>query len=800
MSNNTTLEINLNEEYKIKIEKGNDFNQSIFQNVYDSALKNVIEIVKQSEVQKGEPYDDYNNLIAFTGERGKGKSSSMISFRDALVNKDRDEHKDFFTNPNYVGLRNKSFTTIDIVDPSLFRGEESLFEIILAKMFQNFQTKIQEKDLKISQDAKRELIQHFQNVFENLQIIHSDRKELFKKESIEALSKLATSSNLRNCFKELIASYLKTFENNKDFLVIAIDDFDLNITGAYEMLEDIRQFLIQKNLILLIACKIEQLSEAIEIYHKHKNLKVEIENKVNKYLEKLFPFKRRLILPDVQKLKNIDLIINNNYGKINTNSSDLSEAFGEIIFINFDLFIPRSGVYHNLYPRTIREIQVFFNLINVNKDFLNFKRYILQEVEKKNIYSTFFEQLDQNDVKYLNLTIIKFIQITFKLGDIRILSQSRIPERVSVGDVLYSISSFEKRLQYDDYEAIKFLQFLKIYYFVRLKTEYEENSKVFKELGRYGLLNTDYKILSDDSGNKSRDFVEFGDNINLFNLSNSEKFIFSQFMQILGAGKSYRNDLEKDSIISNFKTGTFSPFAIFHNMYNFEQLMDAFEFEKNSYIEKNLEWFNDSILIKQLFNPSFAIKFYEDLSRFRTLEIKEELPKNYFDTFILLFIYGSINSIRDKKILRNFIDFPIVRSLIVAFLKRNKISYSLINKVNSELNISIELFKDSDVIDESLINLINEIYDKSNEIKEEKSKDELIRNKLKTLLNRTKNRPQYKIQTLSTIINEIKEIDEFNIVIDELSSFREGVNSVDDEKVVNAKAELQKYLIARLNG
>ena len=33
MSNNTTLEINLNEDYKIKIEKGKDFNQSIFQNV-----------------------------------------------------------------------------------------------------------------------------------------------------------------------------------------------------------------------------------------------------------------------------------------------------------------------------------------------------------------------------------------------------------------------------------------------------------------------------------------------------------------------------------------------------------------------------------------------------------------------------------------------------------------------------------------------------------------------------------------------------------------------------------------------
>ena len=40
----------------------------------------------------------------------------------------------------------------------------------------------------------------------------------------------------------------------------------------------------------------------------------------------------------------------------------------------------------------------------------------------------------------------------------------------------------------------------------------------------------------------------------------------------------------------------------------------------------------------------------------------------------------------------------------------------------------------------------------------------------------------------------------YNIVIDELSSFREGVNSIDDDKVVNTKAELQKYLIGKLNG
>ena len=138
-NNDSTLIINLNEEYKIKIEEGNDFNTSIFKEVYEAALKNIEEIVEQSS--KNNTYDDFNNIIAFTGERGKGKSSSMISFRDALVGKRDDKHKSFFSTSSL--LSNTQFATIDIVDPSLFRGGESLFEIVLAQMFDKFQNKNQ---------------------------------------------------------------------------------------------------------------------------------------------------------------------------------------------------------------------------------------------------------------------------------------------------------------------------------------------------------------------------------------------------------------------------------------------------------------------------------------------------------------------------------------------------------------------------------------------------------------------------------------------------------------------------------
>lgn len=299
------LIINLNEEYKIKIENGGEFSKSIFKEVYTTALKNVIEIVKQASIKN--KYDDFNNIIAFTGERGKGKSSSMISFRDALVEQKDAKHSVFFKGS--IDIESKEFATIDIVDPSLFRGGESLFEIILAQMFQHFQIEIKSSNSRVSDDDRRAIIGQFQKVFENLQIINSDRRDLYKKESIEALSKLATSSNLRDCFKELVRIYLEKFEKGKHFLVIAIDDFDLNILGAYEMLEDIRQFLIQSNIILLIACKIEQL-RVIMLNHNYKQYEyllkhnsneiseAELINKSEKYLEKLIPVERRLVLPN----------------------------------------------------------------------------------------------------------------------------------------------------------------------------------------------------------------------------------------------------------------------------------------------------------------------------------------------------------------------------------------------------------------------------------------------------------------------------------------------------------------------
>lgn len=343
--------ININDEYKIKIESVDEFEGSIFKDVYKNATKKICDIISQTN--NVDEFDSYNNILAFTGERGKGKSSSMISFRNALIgiNINKNNNSIFFNKSEYKNIMLHNFIGIDIIDPSLFRGNESLFEIVVAKMFSNFQKLLKNEKNDISEETRRELIKIFQVVFDNLKIINSNKKNIYNLDSIEALSSLAYGSNLRNSFGILIEKYIEVFGDKKSFLVIAIDDFDLNISKSYEMLEDLRHFLIQKKIILLIACKIEQLKDSItnEIIKEYKyklnlqqkntvnnstsidetiggfnrnkknyssefiitsdNILNEISNKSEKYIEKLIPFNHQIFLPslidfcDIEKSK-----------------------------------------------------------------------------------------------------------------------------------------------------------------------------------------------------------------------------------------------------------------------------------------------------------------------------------------------------------------------------------------------------------------------------------------------------------------------------------------------------------------
>ncbi len=760
MSNNTTLEINLNEDYKIKIEKGKDFNQSIFQNVYKNALKSVIEIVKHSDKDNND-YDDFNNIIAFTGERGKGKSSSMISFRDALVNKESMCHKPFFEKHEDQYLLKKSFASIDIIDPSLFRGEESLMEIILAKMFQKFQLEIKKSDSDVTQDVKRNLIQHFQNVFENLQIINSDRKELYKKESIEALSKLATSSNLRESFKKLISCYLKNFEKNKNYLIIAIDDFDMNFSNVFLMLEDIRRFFIQSKILILISSNMEQLFSSI---HNSFNKEIKsdldaenLKNRTSKYIEKLIPISRTIELPNFvikAEKKIIDIVEikrdNNLEARYPLNKNDnIDNLFDFLIFYvssKLDLFITNYDFRQNLViPRTLREIKELIQNIN-ESDYEKFKKYLNSKSinELRPEYAKLFIDIEENKNTSL-LMIEQFIFDNFKdFLEPKLIEyiDTTNSDHLSIGDIISLFEAIDDKVRINNVAVLKFIDFIKVHISLIIKENELKRSNKFIYNGFKEKFPKEYNI--------RRDWVRFNNiDTRMTEFKNNEAvFLIYSLIHIYGDPKfDYRKSPNNYffRFFENFNQGILNPFSIFTN---FLAIKNYLGLNKNYSNLHNIISQYDDLFIKNLNDPSFAKEFLDGISKY-AFDYREKQP----DYFNLIYIYLNRGGLYALEKMKEKHEYFIDDALVNSFKK-----FPIFTLWEIELDLKESLVRKT----------INEMYDSSKPENPNKKDTNEINSIISIYLNRdlTKSRTRTnfknKILKIDTKSSVIKIIDDFS--------------------------------------
>lgn len=328
-------------EFKIKVEGVQKFNDSFFKDIYDSAAVNAGEIIDNTKkyYSTDEKFkkdkEEANNIIAFVGERGTGKSSAMVSFAEALKHiNDKDTNLDKPGLEKFKKLRDVSFVNLDIIDPALLEDKESIFEIIIAKMFAKFKEQMENESDTLEYDDKKRLLKKFQKVYMDLKTINTDRKDMFKEspyseDIIETLVSLASGSNMRKSFIELVNEFLEMFadkEKNNRFLVIPIDDLDMNIKHSAEMAEQIRKYLMVPNVIVLMAIKMGQLKDSIEqmyrenydVMLKEDNLSDDPKEMAERYIEKLIPNGRKLYLPDIRVHKdgmeeNIEIVFEDEY-------------------------------------------------------------------------------------------------------------------------------------------------------------------------------------------------------------------------------------------------------------------------------------------------------------------------------------------------------------------------------------------------------------------------------------------------------------------------------------------------------
>lgn len=422
MYQDSFITIEQGKEYQARKESVYDKN-SFFSPCYQQAADCLIEIVKVGQVFVDGHKDmnsshspaasaainkdlvGYpNNIIAFCAERGQGKTTAMVSFANALReipqhnrrNHIHDEKTQFWRNSDVLDCQ---FVVVDRIDPTTMEDGDSILKTVLSRMFNLFQVEWERRTGTAAFDSyngqgnlldnRSKILNRFQNCYRSLQVIE-DHSVKENTDSLEQMLELGDSANLRGAIYLLTQSFLSfmcSASTENSCLVIQIDDADFNIELAYNIIDDIRRYLVLPQVVVLLSANMTQLETTVE-QHFIAQYATSIKNNgmasverchniAERYISKVIPAYHRIFLPDLQKYvpsqyDHIQVKYLNAEGK---NILEERSSQGAIYYYQDQLlrllyqctgliFLKPESFLHNLLPGNMRELTHFLSFFS----------------------------------------------------------------------------------------------------------------------------------------------------------------------------------------------------------------------------------------------------------------------------------------------------------------------------------------------------------------------------------------------------------------------------------------------------
>lgn len=331
-----------------------------------------------------------SNIIAFCADRGQGKTSAMISFGKALRTcrwdrKQTPGGQQFWRQGPHGDAVDDlpDFQVLNSIDPTLMEEDDSILKVVISRMFEDFcERQAKNQQLGPVSSGQRvgaqDLAALFEKCFHAADMLRSrDAQEAaLEDDDLERIAELSDSSNLLVWMYRLIEGYLRFVGMSEAYLVIQVDDADMNIAKGYEILEDLRRYLILPNVVILMAANMTQLESTVEQHFLEEyRLSVTIPDSMvtaerchqiaELYLEKVIPGSRQIHLPDIRKL------LQENYSLVHLAYQD---ADGQNILPGGDdwayqkqllsfvyqktglIFVEPEDYLHNLLPLNFRQL------------------------------------------------------------------------------------------------------------------------------------------------------------------------------------------------------------------------------------------------------------------------------------------------------------------------------------------------------------------------------------------------------------------------------------------------------------
>lgn len=402
---NKNISLNIN-SMGIHFETLDEFGESYYKSVYKNAFLQLNDIISQNSIRKKWPqgegfaesiparldfaYEEFSNILTFVGKRGAGKSSVMLSFMNALkdyyVYYTREESGSLFY--EFQDLQNKGtrkilFTCLNCIDGSLLEHGEDIFKIVLAQMYQKFIDLERKDSLSKSDDfdyRKRDLLKDLEGIYKTLCDIDSmeNGNTMAAGESyMSNLQSLSSSQKVKRDFAELIKKFTALMKYKRDrwmgaddehYVVITIDDIDLNIKSGFSMLEKIHRYCIVPNVVVLLSVDVEQILSIVsrnfyEVLPKVDKMLRDGREYIHRvsidYLDKVMPANYRVYLPKIE-----DVLLDKAVS-IKNEQATVKEALLGKLYRKAGICFDSQGKKRHFYePKSMRQLTSFYLLLD----------------------------------------------------------------------------------------------------------------------------------------------------------------------------------------------------------------------------------------------------------------------------------------------------------------------------------------------------------------------------------------------------------------------------------------------------
>ena len=369
LNNGKTIKIQIgkvNQPVVERIEEEKFLDTAIFGSQYRNMLAMLNRYVKhRSLIEKASNGECVNNIFAFVGERGSGKTSCMSSVSKLLMS---NSLKNFISYPE---LKEAKFATIDIIDPSYFDEHHNIVATMVAKLYKSYQNQTQvNHGAECNFDEERSLIEAFCHAQHSLRSLLEKPKYIEDDfDDIEKLSDLSLAIDLKNDIKKLVDTYLRFVKKEGGVLVLSIDDIDLNLSEADTMAEQIRKYLVTPNIVILFAAKLDQLATIKKLHYAEKyetlirNHELHfdtIEEMTSQFLTKFVPHDQRVYMPEPEYILDSGIDIDGD----NLKGNSVRQAVPELIFNRTRyLFYNSKQTPSYIVPRNLRKLCQFVAML-----------------------------------------------------------------------------------------------------------------------------------------------------------------------------------------------------------------------------------------------------------------------------------------------------------------------------------------------------------------------------------------------------------------------------------------------------